>query len=181
LKKTKLLIQIYVIFFKIGAFTFGGGYAMIPFIKREFTEVRKHITEEEMTDIIVISQSMPGAVSINAATAIGFRIAGVKGAIISTIGIVTPSLLIIIIIASFFINIQNNEFATRALYGIRSGIIAIIFMAFIDIFKKGVKNKLQYFIFSIVVIASLVLNIFPPYLIIFGGIFSILAKKIKEV
>lgn len=181
MKKIKLLIEVYITFFKIGLFTFGGGYAMIPFIKREFVDVKKCITEAEMTDIIVVSQSMPGAVSINAATAIGFRIAGVKGSIASTVGIVTPSLFIIIIIASFFTNVQNNEILARALSGIRSGIIAIIFMAFIDIFKKGVISKLQGVIFLIVVISSLMFNIFPPYLILFGGLFSTIIIKVKEV
>jgi chromate transporter len=179
LVELKILIELYIAFFKIGAYTFGGGQAMIPFIQRETVEVKKWVTELEMIDIITVSQSMPGAVAINSATAIGYKLYGIRGAMVATLGMITPSLFIIIVVAKFFDNIQNNDTVLKIFEGIRSGVIALIFIAFMKIFKSGVKDKYQIMIFFITVTMSLIFKIYPPYLILFGACMYVMLERIK--
>ena len=104
----RVLLQLFLVFFKIGAFTFGGGYAMLPLIQREVTEKQKWLSEEEILDIFAISQSIPGVISINSAIFIGRRVAGVGGAIFSALGIILPSFVIILVIATVLVSFRQN-------------------------------------------------------------------------
>lgn len=142
-------LRLFGIFAKIGAFTFGGGYAMIPVIERETAEKRHLIEKEEILDIVAIAESTPGPISVNSATFIGYRTAGIMGAAFATAGLVTPSFVIILLIAFFLRNFMDNIYVQYAFYGIRAGVLALIVKAVIGFWKKAQHN-----VFSVCVMAA---------------------------
>ncbi len=144
--KAKKCLDLFRVFFKIGAFTFGGGYAMIPLIKREVSEKRDWIREEEMLDVIAVAESTPGPIAINSATFIGTRRAGWLGALCATMGVVVPSFLIIFIISIFFKQFAEYEIVQFALLGLRSGVLALIVKALFSMSKHCPKNIVSYII-----------------------------------
>ena len=111
-EKKKLLAELFGVFFKIGAFTFGGGYAMIPFIQREMVEHKKWIDEDELLDIIAVAEATPGPISINAATFIGYHVAGFWGALLSTAALVLPAFTIITIVYGLFSLVKDNKWVS---------------------------------------------------------------------
>ncbi len=128
----KILLQLFIVFFKIGSLTFGGGIAMLPMLQREIVEDKKWATEEELIDYYSIGQCTPGIIAINTATFIGYKIRGKIGAIFSTLGIVCPSLIIIIIIASFIKNFLHIKWVLYAFAGIKIAVAGLILDAFIN-------------------------------------------------
>ncbi len=120
------LLNLFLTFFKIGAFTFGGGYAMIPLIEREACEKNKWIDEEEILDILAIAESTPGVLAVNMATFTGHKVRGFIGSLIATLGVVLPSFFVIILISILFSNINDNVYVIKAFSGIKAGIIVLI-------------------------------------------------------
>ena len=139
-QRLRQCVQLFLIFLKIGAFTFGGGYAMIPLIEYETTEKRKLIQKEEISDIVAIAESTPGPIAINSATFVGYRTAGVLGSAAATLGVVLPSLCIIMVIAFFLRHIMDNRFVQYAFFGIRAGVLALIVKAVISFWKRAEHN-----------------------------------------
>lgn len=165
----KKLIEIFTAFFKIGCFTFGGGYAMIPLIEKEIVENKRWVTDEEVVDVFAVAQSMPGAIAINTSTFIGYKIAGRKGAVIATFGVVLPSFIIITLIAAFFGKFQDNPLVKAAFDGIRPVIVGLILMAAIKMAKASIKDKTG----AIITAASTILIVFfdiHAILTIIGGV-----------
>lgn len=140
----KILLQIFGTFFKIGAFTFGGGYAMIPLIQREVVEKRKWITDGDILEIVAIAESTPGPIAINAATFVGYRTAGFAGASMATLGVVIPSFVIIYVIAAVLREFQNIRAVACAFFGIRAGVLALIVKACISMFNQNPKELKTY-------------------------------------
>lgn len=136
--------QLFLSFFKIGAFTFGGGYAMIPLIKKEASDNRKWINEEDMLNIIAVAESTPGPIAINAATFIGYKTAGAIGAAGATLGVVMPSFIIISALASVLDKFSHIEAVKYAFFGIRAGVLALIIKAFFMMYGKMPKNLFSY-------------------------------------
>lgn len=134
------LVELFFVFFKIGAVTFGGGYAMLPMLERELAEKRNWTTKETMLDYYAIGQSTPGIIAVNVATFIGFNKAGLLGAIIATTGIVTPSIIIISLIASCISNFSQIQWVKKALAGINVAVAALLTKSVWDFSKKAVKN-----------------------------------------
>ncbi len=130
-------LQLFGIFFKIGAFTFGGGYAMIPLIEHETAEKRHLIDKQEISDIVAIAESTPGPIAINSATFIGYRSCGVLGSVAATLGVVLPSLCIILLIAFFLRKIMDNPYVQYAFFGIRAGVLALIVKAVVNFYKRA--------------------------------------------
>ena len=126
---------------KIGAFTFGGGYAMIPIIEEEVTKKRKWITELEIMDVIAISESTPGPIAVNTATYVGYKVAGIAGGIIATIGLTIPSFVIIFIISFFYKDFMQWPVIAAMFKGLKIGVIILLFSAVLKL-KKGVKANL---------------------------------------
>ena len=157
----KILLEIFFTFFKIGAFTFGGGYAMIPLIQRETVEEKNWVTDEDILDIVAIAESTPGPIAINAATFVGYRVAGFMGAFSATLGVVLPSLLIITAISYVLEAFQNLKAVKYAFMGIRAGVLALILKAFFGMFKKTKKSMLNCCILSaaFVLVALLKVNV----------------------
>lgn len=141
------LWYLYAIFFKMGIFTYGGGYAMLPILKNEAVDKRKWITEEELLNYYSIGQCTPGIIAVNAASFIGYKLRSVAGMICATLGVISPSLIIIILIASLLKQYIDNQYVQWALGGIRICVIALIVSTVIDLWKKGISNKRAFFIF----------------------------------
>ena len=136
----KLLIDLFLTFAKIGAFTFGGGYAMIALLDHECVEKKRWITEEELTDVTVIAESTPGPIAINCATFTGYKQAGLPGAVAATVGMILPSFLIILLIASFFESLLSYPVIANAFKGIRVAVAVLIAHAGIKMVRKMLKK-----------------------------------------
>jgi chromate transporter len=146
-------------FFKIGAFTFGGGYAMIPIIEKEMCEKNKWLKGEEILDIFAISESTPGPIAINSATFVGFRVAGVLGSFCATLGVVLPSFIVISLISLILSEFSSLEPVKYAFVGIRAGVLALVIKAFYSMYKKCPKNLFSYIIMFGAFAASLFIDI----------------------
>lgn len=138
-KKAALFLE----FFAIGAFTVGGGYAMIPLIRRAVAEKRGWIDGSEMIDIVAVSESTPGPIAINAATFVGYRVAGFGGAFFATLGVVLPSFIVILIVSYLLGSIAGLETVRYAFAGVRAAIIALILKALLDMLRQCPKNLLS--------------------------------------
>lgn len=175
-----LMLDLYVSFFKIGILTFGGGLAMLPMLKREIVDRQKWTTEEEILDMYAIGQCTPGIIAVNTATFVGFREGGIIGGIIATLGMVSPSLIIICLIASILQNFMNLPIVLHALAGIRAAVCAMMIGTVITMTQKGVKDKLGVFLF----LAGFLLASFTPVplaLIVLGSaLVGIIAKRKEE-
>lgn len=132
-----ILVKLFSIFLKIGAFSFGGGYAMLPFIQKEIIENNHFISIREFLDIIGISQMTPGPVAINSATFVGFKVAGIWGSIVSTIGVVLASFILVLIVSKTLNKFKENKFIKGALLGMRPVLVALVVKAFIDLAKSS--------------------------------------------
>ena len=137
-------LQLFLTFFKIGTFTFGGGYAMIPLIQREAAEKHGWVTDEDILEIVAIAESTPGPIAINAATFVGYRARGFLGALCATLGVVLPSFLIILAIASVLREFRENVYVQYAFRGIRCGVLALILKAMWGMYKKSKKSVPAY-------------------------------------
>ena len=142
--KLKMLLQVFLTFLRIGAFTFGGGYAMIPLIQRETVEKHGWVTDEDILEIIAIAESTPGPIAINAATFVGYRSGGFWGACVATLGVVLPSFLIITLISHALEAFQELRLVRYAFFGIRAGVLALILKALWNMYKKAPKNGFAY-------------------------------------
>lgn len=170
----KKLFEIFVTFFKIGAFTFGGGYAMIPLIEREVVHNKNWVSTTEIVDFFAICESIPGAIAINTSTLIGYKVAGKKGALVACAGVVFPSLFTIIIIATFFTKIKDNPIVEAAFSGIRAAIAALIVLAAIKIGKTSIKDTVSLIPALSAVVLVAIFNIHAIYLIIGGALFGLI-------
>lgn len=175
------LLTMFLTFLKIGAFTFGGGYAMIPLIEAEVVDKHHWIEKEDFLDIIVISQTFPGALAINSSTFIGYKIGGITGAILALMGVVIPSFSIILIVAHFFLQFRNNPIVDLVFKGISAAVPMLILVAVISLSKSVNKNTANLFIIIITVIAISVLDIHPVLIILLSGIYGavFLRKKVN--
>lgn len=167
--RLKLFVELFMTFFKIGSFTFGGGYAMIPLIEREVVENKKWITEEEIVDVFAVAQSLPGAVAINSSTFIGYKIAGKKGAAAATLGVILPSLLIITLIAMFFSRVQDNPVVRAVFSGIRPAIVGLISVAAVNISKASIIDKIGLFLAAAAVVLVAVFDVQAIFVILAGA------------
>ncbi|QTL99679.1 chromate transporter [Iocasia frigidifontis] len=175
----KEIWRIFLIFCRIGGFTFGGGYAMLPIIQKEIAEERKWASEEEIIDYYAIGQCTPGIIAINTATMIGYRQKGVLGALAATAGMVFPSLLIITIIAAFFQRFQEYQLVQNAFEGIQIAVIALILDIVLKMWKRSVKD---YFGILVFVLGFLMLAFFrlSPVVVILSSALGGIIVQIKR-
>lgn len=173
----KELIDLFMIFFKMGSFTFGGGYAMLPIIQEEIVNKRKWATDQEVLDYYAIGQSTPGIIAVNTATFIGYNQRGLIGGIVATLGIVSPSIVIITIIAMFFKNFQDYVLVQHALGGIRVVVAALILNAVLKMYRDSVKDWLGVFLFILSFLLLVFLDITPIIVIITSALVGIIRFK----
>lgn len=158
-ENNKKLLPLLTAFLKIGAFTFGGGYAMIPLIQREIVEKRGWITEDDILEIVAIAESTPGPIAINAATFVGYRVAGMPGAFLSTLGIVLPSFLTIVVISFILKEFEQFRAVKYAFFGIRAGVLALLIKALVSMYKKSRGNLLSYVIMGLAFVLTAFLKV----------------------
>ena len=179
--KLKIALKLFLIFFKIGAFTFGGGYAMIPIIQKEIAEKRKWVTDGDILDIVTIAESTPGAIAINTSTFVGYKIAGFWGAVLATFGAVLPSFLIITVISYLLRNFSSYRGVRYAFFGIRAGIIGLMIKSLVSMYKQLPKGVLVYIFMAAAFILVTFTNVNVIYILIgaavFGLVSSLLIKR----
>ncbi|SHH38602.1 chromate transporter [Caloranaerobacter azorensis DSM 13643] len=163
------IIKLFLTFFKIGAFTFGGGYAMIPLIQVEVVDKNKWIDNEEFLDIIAIAQSSPGAIAVNSAIFIGYKIGGIIGALACMLGVILPSFIIILIISMFLFKYRNNEVVSKIFLGVRPAVVALIISAVYKLTKTSRIKKKLLIISLITLILVVFVNISPVVMVLVGG------------
>ena len=158
--------EIFLVFFKIGAFTFGGGYAMIPLIRNEVVNKKGWLEDEEFMDMLAIAQSMPGPISLNTALFVGSKRFGFKGSLFSAAGIILPSFIVILLIAMVFTQFKENPVVERVFKGIRPAVVALIVAPLLSLGKSaGVRWK-NLWIPVVVALAVWQLNISPMYIVL---------------
>lgn len=160
MKKNNILSDLFLVFAKIGAFTFGGGYAMISLIRENCVEKKKWMTHDEMMDVTVIAESTPGPIAINCATYVGYKQAGFAGAIISTLGFILPSFLIIYCISMFLDNFLEITFIANAFKGIKLAVGVLILDAGIEMVKKMQKKPIPKTIMICSLACMFLINLF---------------------
>ena len=166
-------LDLFLTFLKIGTFTFGGGYAMIPLIQREVCTNKKWLTDQEISDIVTIAESTPGPVAINAATFVGFRVIGFPGACIATFAVVLPSFLIISLLSMILHEFQSCKAVQYAFMGIRAAVLALILKAWWMMFRSAKKNVISYCIMGITLILTAVLKTDAVFVMIGCGVFGL--------
>lgn len=181
----KLLLELFLQFAKIGLFTFGGGYAMLPLIERTCVEQKQWISEEEMLTLTVVAESTPGPVAINCATYVGNKQKGIAGAVAATLGMIIPSFVIILILSFFFDAFIKNRYVAAAFKGIKVAVGILIIDAAMRLFKKLPKKVLPMVILCAAGIAMLLFDIFAVkissvVLLLAGALIGITAYAIAK-
>lgn len=176
----KTLFILFFTFAKIGAFTFGGGYAMLPMLEREVVEKYKWSTREELMDYFAIGQCTPGIIAVNTATFVGFKTAGVFGGIMATLGLVFPSLVIISVIAAFIRNFTDIAVVQSAFKGIQVCVCALIIDAVIKFIKKSVVDKYCAGVFLLAFIVAQFTSVSTIFIVIGAGVLGVLISLYKN-
>ena len=135
-----LLLDLFLTFAKVGVMTFGGGYAMLPILQREVVEKKKWATEDQLADYYAVGQCTPGVIAVNTATFVGSSQGGIAGGVVATLGVVFPSIVIILAIAAFLSNFMHLAVVAHAFNGVRAGVTALILVSVIKLFKGAVKD-----------------------------------------
>lgn len=172
-----MLWELFTTFFKIGAFTFGGGFAMIPIIQKEIVDKRGWIEEDNFLDIISVAQSAPGPIAVNSSIFVGYTIKGLPGAIICTIGTVLPSFITILVVAKFFYAINNNIIIEKVFMGIRPAVVALISST---VYRLVSKSHFSYLALGIALLTTIIIvfvDINPIFMIIAGVLGAIIYNK----
>lgn len=186
MKKENQLLQLFLSFLKIGAFTFGGGYAMIGIIENEVVSEKKWISHDDMMDITVVAESTPGPLAINTATFVGYRVGGLFGSLLATAGTVIPSLVIICAIALFLENFLSITWVASAFRGIKVAVAFLIFGAGWKMVRKMKKNVLSFVIFFLALGVMLGVNFglirfSSIYLILISALFGLVLYVLERV
>lgn len=176
----KDIISLFVSFFKIGAMTFGGGYAMLPMLERELVEKKKYVTMDEIMDYFAVGQCTPGVIAVNTATFIGFKRKGILGGIFATLGVITPSIIIITLLASVLQMIAGHEIVEHAFAGISVAVCALIVQAVLKLSKSGIKDVLTGIIAALAFIFSFFFDVSPIIIIIGAGVLGVIVKSLLD-
>lgn len=172
-----LLLDLFCAFFRIGLFTFGGGYAMLPLLQREIVEKKHWATEEELLDYFAVGQCTPGIIAVNTATFVGFKEKKLPGAIFATLGIVSPSLVIITVIAALLSNFAHIAAVQNAFAGIRVAVCVLILNSIVKLWKKSVVDKLTLGVFIAVFLGSVLLShVSPVVFIVAAAVLGIVVR-----
>lgn len=181
-QKQKLirLLGIYFAFFKMGALTFGGGYTMLPILESEIVEKRKWISGDKVVDYYALSQGLPGIIAVNVSVFIGYSRMKTVGGIAAALGVVSPSVIIIIMLATLLQGFMENVYVQYALAGILVCVSALMVSTIIGLWEKSEKDFISVFIFLTVVILSLFTSVSPMVCVLGAAIIGIVMQKIKK-
>lgn len=177
----KLLWDLYLTWFKMGLFTFGGGYAMLPMIQKEVIDKHHWATEEEIMNYYAIGQCTPGIIAVNTATFVGYYLKGVVGGVIATLGVISPSVIIITVIAALISNFMEIEMVKHALLGINVAVCALMIKSISGLWKKSIKNIGSFTVFAIALLLSVLTDISTVYLVILSSILGVVLSRMKVI
>ena len=175
-----MYIKLLITFAYIGAFTFGGGYAMLPMFQRELIEKRHLLTESELTDLFSISQCLPGIIAVNTAAFVGYKHKGVPGGIIAAIGVILPSIVVIMLIAAFLTNFADIPAVQKAFTGLRVCVSVLIINAAIKLRKHAIVDLPTIIIFLAVFILSVFTGLHVALLVAAAGICGIVISSLRK-
>lgn len=179
-EKKESLWTLFITFFKIGAVTFGGGYAMLPLLQREIVEKHNWCTDADLLDYYAVGQCTPGIIAVNTSTFIGYNTRGIIGGIIATVGFVLPSFFIIAILVPILETFQNNTYVAMALSGIRVAVCALITKAVISLSKKSIVDIFTLALMVLTFVLMLLFNVSPVLFVLLGIAFGIGISVLKE-
>lgn len=175
----KFLIEIFLSFFKISPLSFGGGFAMIPIMEEEVVYKKKWVNKEQIVDIFAIIQSLPGAIAVNAASLVGYQIAGIAGAIAAFLGVIIPTFAIMVIFGAMLITYQHNFYVQAALQGIRPVVVAMIASAAFKMSKVSLVDKTCFAITVLSIVTLLLFKSLIFFVIVAGAVFGIVIVNIR--
>ena len=161
--------ELFIIFFKIGCFTFGGGIAMLPLIRHEAVEKKKWVDENEITDIFALAQSLPGVIALNSSIFIGYRVNGFAGAIAASLGTILPAFLSIIVVVTVLVHVRENPVVEKVFGGIRAASAALILAAAVKMGRSAVQGTTDWIIAATAFTAIVVFNVHAAWTVIAGG------------
>ena len=173
-------LRLFAIFFKIGLFSFGGGYAMFTMIEREVVEKHKYLTHDELMDVFAIAESTPGAVAVNTATFVGTKVAGIFGGIFTTIGLMLPSIIIIMALSYVIDLVRDNKWVEYLFKGIRAGVLVLIAKAVLSFFRSMRKDWFDFVLLIASFLIAFLTEVSVIYIIIGTIVICILALVIKN-
>lgn len=176
----KNLTDLFLLFFKIGLFTFGGGYAMLPLLQDELVKKRRFLEDEELLDLYSVGQCTPGIIAVNVATFIGYKRCGIKGAVAATAGMVMPSLLIITLLAAVLEKYMHNRYVSYAFAGIRICVAALIADIVYGLWKKSVTGYGAVAIFAGALLLLGIFNLSAVWVVILAAMFALGLKELKR-
>ncbi len=169
--KAVSLPTIFLVFLKVGAFTFGGGYAMLPIIEREVCARRKWVSEEHFFDLLVVAQSLPGAIALNSSIQIGMRLRGIAGGILAALGVIIPSVAVILALAAYFLPLfRDNVYLKAIFYGLRPAVVALIGAAVVNLGRSVFRHWSDIALAGALLAAALLLKIHPVIILLGGGL-----------
>jgi len=180
MKENISLCDLFLTFAKIGVITFGGGYAMLPIIERELIDKRSWISRQDLMDYFALSQVTPGVIAVNTASLLGYQKRKTLGALAATLGVITPSIIIITLIALFLKQYMDAQTTARIFAAIRICVAALIVNALIPFFKKGIINLFTFIIFVCCLVIYFIFKISPAVLVIVSALAAILQKIILQ-
>ena len=172
------LFEIYKIFFIIGFQLLGGGYVILPLLQKYIVDERKWLTEEELIDYFAVSQCIPGIIANNIAIFAGYKARKTLGAIMATLGIITPCFICILSLATLLSNAVQNKYVQDAFWGIRVAVIVLIIITIKDMWKKSVNSWFTYILYLLILTGFILLPISPTIIIILSALFALVYKKI---
>ena len=183
MKKEKIPLRVYkelfTAFFRVGILTFGGGYAMLPILRREVVETHAWCTDEELTDYYAIGQCTPGIIAVNTATFIGSKLAGIPGGILATFSVTLPSFIIILILAAALQNFAEYAVVKNAFAGIRVAVVALILNSVIKLFRSAVIDRVTLCIFIAVAVLAVLFSVSPVVFVLVSCLAGIALKVWK--
>ena len=172
-----ILLDLFCSFFRIGAFTFGGGYAMLPMLQREIVEKKGWASEEDLLDYFAVGQCTPGVIAVNTATFVGYKKKGIPGGIMATLGVVAPSLVIITVIAAVLSNFAHIPAVRNAFAGIRVAVCVLILNSVSKLLKKSVVDKITAGVYIAVALGAILLkNVNPVLFVVLAGLLGIAVR-----
>ena len=173
----KKILEIFAVFFKIGLFTIGGGYAMLPIIQKEVVETKGWMDDEEFLDVLSLTNSLPGPLAINAATFVGYRVCKVKGALAAVLGAASPSVIIILAVAMVFSHLTEYPVVQHIFNGIRPAVVALILYAVIKLAKSAkIKEYFNWLIALAALGAIAVLGLHPIVVVIAAALYGLFIR-----
>ncbi len=169
--KAESLFSILLTFLKVGAFTFGGGYAILPVIQQEVVRNRKWVTQAAFSDILIVTQGMPGQLALNSAIQIGVRLRGTAGGLVAAFGVTAPSVVILLAIAAYFYPLfRDNVYVEAVFYGLRPAVVALIAAAAVKMGREILQGRNAIILCAVLLAVAIITQIHPIIVLLVGGL-----------